>query len=280
MRGRASLAGRAARYQTNDSEEQMQDLNSPQSAIPTEFDAKAQQRIPIQVEVDGETFEVVHVFDPYDNTDRMVEYCKRLKSVLLPSEVKGGVASESETFEANVWLWDKLAVGMEGRGEPGEPLPEDWKEQVDDEEKNFAINQLLGTQAVAVAAKASDRRLAWGQRATHVAVPLIVRFGPYQIRVVHHMKKNSAAQASLYERLTSRREHVPGSRLNQSETWLPTAARDLYDLYLEMQESVEKYKDGVVPLPHALVVLRNVFSGGMESKVKNSTASPKLSPSA
>lgn len=255
----------------------MSENNSPQQNPPTEFDAAAQQVIFIKLELEGESFTVGHVFAPYDNLDRMVEYFKRLKSVLLPSEIKGGVASEDDTLMANGWLWEKLAVGMLGRGDSDEQLPDDWQTFIEDDERDYAINQLLGAQIIPTTAVSGEGRLAWGRKPTHVAVPMLVRFNSYQVRVTHHLKKYNASQLSIYKRLVSRREHVPGDTLNKAETVLPSAAREIFDLYLEMRESVEGYKDDVVPLPHALLALRHVFSTGMESEVKKPTASPQQS---
>lgn len=257
----------------------MLDQNGPQrnQTIPTEFDAAAQQTICFKVEMDGQKYTVAHVFASYDNLDRMVEYFKRLKSFLLPSEIKGGVNSEDDTLEANIWLWNKLAVGMLGRGDSDDQLPDDWQKQIDDEEKDFAINQLLGVQLIPVASVAGEGRLGWGRKPTHVAVPMNVRFNEYQLKVTHHLSKPSASQLATYKRLVSRREHLPGDTMNKAETRLPAAARELYDLYLEMRESVEGYKDGLVPLPHALLALRQAFSTGMESDVKKLTASPQPS---
>jgi hypothetical protein len=249
----------------------MPEQNSPQ-APPTEFDANAPQTIFIKVEIDGVSFTVGHIFDPYNNLDRMVEYFKRLKSVLLPSEIKGGVASEDDTVTANSWLWEKLAVGMVGRGDSDDELPEDWKQEIENDERDYAINQLLGAQIIPVATVSAEGRLAWGRKVTHIAVPMLVRFGSYQVRVTHHLKKYSASQLTLYKRLASRREHVPGDTINKAETQLPSAARELYDLYLDMRESVEGYSGGLVPLSHALLALRHVFSTGMESEVKKLTA--------
>ncbi|MBD0370329.1 MAG: hypothetical protein ICV60_05800, partial [Pyrinomonadaceae bacterium] len=115
------------------------------SLIPTEFDASAQQRVPIKVEYEGEFYEVHHVFGPIDNEDLMAEYAKRCTTILRSGEVKGSVDRESDTFEADVWLWNKLAVGIEGMGDE-EELPEDWKDRVEDEDKAYAIQQLLATE--------------------------------------------------------------------------------------------------------------------------------------
>lgn len=255
----------------------MSELNSPQIAhapavqqqIPAAFDAKARQHIPLEVECDGETFVVVHVFDPFDNVDRMVAYYERLQQRLTQSTIKGGVASESDTLAANVWLWDKLAVGMEGRGEPGDELPEDWKALVDDEEKDAAINALLGVQVVPIPAQEADgKRLAWGQKTSYFTVPLRVRFGAYQVETRHRIRKYSAEQFRRYKVATSRAEHVPGSRLDRSDTILATAARELGDLYQELRESVENYVGDEVPLPHRVVVMRQVFGGGLAAPVK------------
>ena len=247
------------------------ETNNPLSMIPTEFDARAQQRVPIKVEFDGEFYLVDHVFAPYDNEDVMTEYAKRCKTILRSSEVKGAVDRESDTFDANVWLWNKLAVGIEGMGEEEDEQPENWKGLVDDDDKNYAVKQLLATEIVPLdtVAKESGKRLPWGYKKTNSLIQLRARFGAYQITLGHYMKKADPQQTKRFHTLLSRSQQVTGSRLSQPDTMLPSSARDLGKLYKELQEEAVGYKDNIVPLNHQVDVLVHHLIGNREGVIKN-----------
>lgn len=247
------------------------DNSTPPAAFPTQFDAKAQQRVPIKVEYDGEHYVVEHVFGSYENKDLMAEYASRCKTKLRSGEVKGAVERESDSFEANVWLWNKLSDSIEGMGDEGEELPDDWKDRVEDEDKDYAIRQLLATEIIPLdtVAKSSGKRLPWGYKKTSSLIRLRVRFGAYQIDTEHYLKTPDPKQSSRFHKLMSRAQHVPGSRLSQPDTMLPSRARDLAKLYNELKESVTGYVDDIVPLNHEVDVVIHHMSGGQESVIKN-----------
>ncbi len=247
------------------------DTNNPQAAFPSHFDAKAQQRVPIKVEYEGEFYVVEHIFDPYDNEDRLADYAERCKTTLRSGEVKGSVDRETDSFEANVWLWNKLAVGIIGMGDGGEELPDDWKERVDDEDKDYAIQQLLATDIVPLAtvAKESGKSLPWGYKTTTSLVQLRARFGAYQVVLGHYMKKANPGQLARFQKLRSQSRQVPGSRLNHADLIKPMLAREYGKLYKELKESVTGYVDDIVPLNHQMDIVIYHLSGGQEGVIKN-----------
>lgn len=250
---------------------QDEQTNNSLSGLPSKFDAKAQQRVPIKVEYEGEHYVVEHVFNSYENKDLMAEYASRCKTKLRSGEVKGAVERESDSFEANVWLWNKLADSIEGMGEEGEELPDDWKERVEDEDKDYAIRQLLATEILPldVVAKGSGKRLPWGYKKTSSLIRLRVRFGAYQIDTEHYLKTPDPKQSARFHKLMSRAQHVPGSRLSQPDTMLPSRARELGALYNELKENVTGYVDDIVPLNHEVDVVIHHMSGGQEGVIKN-----------
>lgn len=241
------------------------------------YDADAIQRIPLRVETDEGYGEVVHLVGPLDD-EPIKAFDIRREVKLGQAEQKNAVETKSLTLDAATELYDELtATPPEGYGEEGEETPENWKEIIGADEKQFVIEDvLLAAEVITNAATKKLKRIGWGAQRRPSSVQLRCYFSGEQLVTEHFPRepKPSAAAITEFNAIRSSVWLVQGTKLGKGDTQIPPKmARyaKLYDVVFD-QGRARGYK-GRVPMHHKSVVIQHYMGGALEVQEKNSNAS-------
>jgi hypothetical protein len=237
------------------------------------YDAGATQRVPFAVEYKGRTFTLHYNFAPL--TDEVLKEYDRLRDVrLAPVDAnlagqKGALETKINSFAASVWLWNELALSVEGIGRPGDPMPEDWKSRIDDRDKAGAIDDaLLACQIVPPPASEPGEYLPWEWVDDTSTVYLKAVYAGHEVLTEHVLRKPSKAQVDEYRAFTSSSYLVQGQKINRGERRIPPRAAKLGRLYDALVESTGGYR-GAVPLHHKTIVVQHHLDTEQEALTGN-----------
>lgn len=220
------------------------------------FDADApEHRVPFSTEKKRRLYKVAHVFRSPTDED-LLEY-ERRRNVRMREATKTelgekGLAMQNDTESAAVWLWNKLAIRLEGY----KPV-EDWREKVSNADKEYAITQgLLACDAISPDAELAEELLDFDDEDGEVSniVELNCFFNGKELTTTHELREASAEDLSTYKALMKVSYTVRGAKLGKSDIRIPSKAKPLAKLYDGMLIEAIGYGDGRVPLHHKLAV--------------------------
>jgi hypothetical protein len=240
------------------------------------YNSGAKQRIPFMIEFGGEMFEVAFVLDAQTdnaliNYDRL---CDRRFFAANQKETgeRNAVESVDKSFDAAIWLFNDRAISAEGFGEPGEQLPNDWKDSIADADKAAVIDEAYlaaGVVPLPIATPGRVLPLNYGKNAPISTIHLRALFEGNELTLGHVMRPATADQVATYKAIQKERLIVQGTRLNKGETRIPPKARKLGALYDQLMESVTGYVNDHVPLHHKMVVAIEHLTSEVEAVRKN-----------
>jgi hypothetical protein len=235
------------------------------------YDADKEQRIEGSIVRGEKRYKVTHVLGPV--TDEAIEAFDRARDQRIRN-LKGQSEVETSAFIAAVQLWDRLAVAVEGIGQPGEPPPADWKQKIAAVDKAAAINDGLLLVAVfdeEVQDAEDDDLLGWDEAGSSPGVQTVklrCLAGNVEIVTSHQLAPANAQNYAAYNRIMSRASLAQGRRLGQAETRIPAKAKALGALYDELHVGDLGYA-GRIPLHHKVAVVTHYLSNEQEIVTKN-----------
>jgi hypothetical protein len=241
--------------------------NAPQVVL---FDSDApEHRVPFATEKKGKLYKVAHIFrSPSD--DELLEY-ERRRNVRMREASKTelgekGLAMENDSESAAVWLWNKLAIRLEGYVQV-----ENWREKVSDADKEYAITQgLLTCEAISPDPELADDPLDFDDDDAPVTntVELKCFYNGHPLTLTHILREASAADISTYKALMKVSYTVRGSKLGKSDIRIPSKAKPLAKLYDGMVIETTGYT-GRVPLHHKMAVVLEHLAKEQENLAGN-----------
>jgi len=233
------------------------DLLAPDDAPETIlYDADRDQRIPFLMEEDGVSHEVFYILGPQKDAV-LIEYERQIEQrVMAADEAETGVRDAMEqsdkTFEADLWLFEDRLVAVDGFGEPGEAIPDNWRELIgSDADKSAVIETAYLAADIAPAAPAKRGTVrGWKKSSDASTIPLRALFEGYQL-LLHHQRAEAptADHISAFKSIMKRSWLVGGTRMGTGEALVPPKGQRLGALYDHIGYTATGYK-GRVPLHH------------------------------
>lgn len=201
------------------------------------YDAFASQRVPLEINDDGETFEVTHKIEGLSN-DLLFKYSDMRETLLQPDGKDTKLVTDGA--EANLWLWDEICVGVDGYGEEDEALPPNWRELVPDEDKIAVVDALL---SIDISPRKTDepkkrKHIGWGQRGSNTLVLTAVFNGAY-VETSHIFRTKTALDVEEYRKLSGTLTLKRRKLLKRGELKVPSQMREKFKLYNRMIERTE-----------------------------------------
>lgn len=240
------------------------------------YDATRPQRIPFMIEHAGEMFEVAFVLDAQTDA-ALINYDRLCDRRFVAADQKetgerNALESIDNSFEAATWLFDDRAQTAEGFNEPGQPLPENWKESIADEDKAAVIDEAYLAAAVVplpIAKPGKRLPLSYRKEVPVSTINLRAIFEGFEMVLGHVMNPASADQVATFKSIQKERLLVQGTRLGKGETRIPPKVRKLGALYDQLKESVTGYANNHVPLHHKMIVVMEHLQSEVEAVRKN-----------
>ncbi len=248
-----------------------------QSAELLVYKTDAPIRMPFFVEDAGERYQIAVLF-AYSET-LIKEYDMRRHERLTqadPEEAANlkGLVKESKEVEAKNWLFEQLAVGVEGMGESDEELPEDWQSYFETEDRVAMIDALLACENVELPLVPTGKRLAWKRRDSARITLLRALCDGYQITTKHiQPQKADADTLSDYKGIMQRGVIIQGAKVGNGDIYVPARIGALAGIYDRLKITAEGYR-GPVPVHHKAQVVMNNLGPQVEALSKNSNATP------
>ncbi|MBX3267103.1 MAG: hypothetical protein KF831_10385 [Acidobacteria bacterium] len=235
-------------------EETQQNPTAPAQAS---YDARSENRFEYDIERDGLTYSVAHVFGPLSD-DRYLQWLGELN-------IRGEDEEISETArEASVKLWDELIVRLEGV-EFDEGL--NWKEYIPASEKIAAINDLFAV-AINTAQKKAAGKLRLDPNADSNVVIRTEAYRNGEILIqTHTLRQPTFEDEKNYSRIQARRirtEQTRGLRRKPKVEYVPQDAR-IGELYDSLVISTEGFA-GEIPLRFKTTVVHYLLGKELEVK--------------
>lgn len=235
-------------------EETQQNPTAPAQAS---YDARSENRFEYDIERDGLTYSVAHVFGPLTD-DRYLQWLGDLN-------IRGEDEEISETArEASVKLWDELIVRLEGV-EFDEGL--NWKDYIPAGEKIAAINDLFAV-AINTTQKKAAGKLRLDPKADSNVVIRTEAYRNGEILIqTHTLRQPSFEDEKNYSRIQARRirtEQTRGLRRKPKVEYVPQDAR-IGELYDSLVISSEGFTGGI-PLRFKTTVVHYLLGKELEVK--------------
>jgi hypothetical protein len=245
------------------------EVNSEQNQVL--YDADAVQRIPVKFESDEGFGEVVHIVGPCSD-EAVIGYDMRREVKLGQAAVKNAVETKSATTEGAIELYNEIATGVEGYGEPGEDPPSDWQDHIEPDEKQFVIEEaLLACEAIAPTSNKKLTNIPWGAKRKPSSITVRCLFSGEQIDTEHFPRnpKPSADESSDYKAIQSSVWLVQGTKLGKSDTQIPPKMARLAKLYDRVfdEKKATGYR-GRVPKHHKAAAIQQYMSSALELQEK------------
>lgn len=245
-------------------------LDPPTERSVDSYDADAPEvRVPFTKQHKSKTFRVAHIFrSPTD--EHLLEYERRRNVRMRDASVaelgERGLAMETDAESAAVWLWNKLAVRLEGY-----VAAENWRDKVSDADKEYAItNGLLACEAISKAPENADENelIDFDVPDATSRIELAFLMNGDEMRFFHDLKEASADDVKTYRSLMRTSYSVRGARLGKSDIRIPSKAKPLADLYDRLLiEADPRYSR--VPLNHKMAVILQHLSSENDSSPGN-----------
>ncbi len=258
--------------------EQLETRNSKPETETILYDADKNQRVPFAIEYEGEQVEVAFVLGPQTDS-ALIDYEKLLDRRMFQADKaqtgqRNAMESVDKSFEASVWLFKDRALTAEGFGEPGENLPDDWKDGtnaiVTESEMADVIDKAyLAAQVMPLPIAKPGKRLPLNRNTTAPStIQLKALFEGYELILPHQMKQPNKDQIATFKSIQKERWLVQGTHLNQGEIRIPAKFQKLSALYGQLVESTSGYV-GRIPLHHQTIVVLEHLSREVEAARKN-----------
>lgn len=248
-----------------------QPLNNEQTpAAAVLFDADAQQRVPFQIEFEGELYEIAYKIDPVsDEQTTELETRRNVRQAEADAdEARGrdGMVAESDSLDASDWLFKQLAKGVEGTEFDDDG---DWMENFSQRERAAVIDQaVLACQVLDLSKVKAGKRLPAKRTGSGSTTVLRVLFGGRQIDTRHVLAEGDGDIQSEFDALMRRGVIVAGTKLGQREIYIPNRARRLGEFYDRLKLSAEGYA-GRIPLHHKMAVVIHHLGRTQQALTKN-----------
>jgi len=162
------------------------------------YDSEARQRIPVTLWQDAGRLDVTLICEPVSDTT-LIHYAHMVASANAEDateEAEDAARRFGELNRAGCWLFDVLMSGVEGVGEEGEELPDDWRERLFGPlEKAELINRaILGVEFIAPPPAPQSARPSWAAQSRAVVGRFRVPFNARMVDVSHTLSRPDAAR--------------------------------------------------------------------------------------
>ena len=239
----------------------------------TRFDANIKQRVEMDRIVGGKRYMIAHIFNPVLDEDYF-EYERRKKNIQrVFGTTNLSIIGESQNLGAAAWLWNKLITKREGY-----EAIDNWKDTVAVQEKNTAIEGLLGAAVVegddAEIVDARPGELLNPNLPELNKIQLEVFFNTKKLITTHSFQTPSAQDVEEFQTLlrqsatTTRRVGGVFKTQNTAVITVSTKVKQLCGLYDKLIQQSEGYVDRV-PAYHKDVLVGELFSQELELREKN-----------
>lgn len=226
----------------------------------TVFDADAEQKYTLTIEDDEAKYELTQVYSGLPD-EPLIEY-DRLREVLL--ETNGNKSDlNTQSVEADEYLFNELCtdvLGFEGE------KPEEWKSQIDYEEKKFGINKLLGVKIVTSDQEKQVKPRQWGQKIQANVVVLKSRFNDEIVTAKAFFPEKTPADVAAYSVIKNRISLIDKD-LEDSAIKIPASMKRKAAIFDRIKPRVEGYA-GRVPLHHKAAFVTGFFEPKISSAEK------------
>lgn len=235
------------------------------------FDKEAAQTVPICFVEDGMRYEVAHGFYVEALSDKALaafDEQRKLQLVSVPDE-PGATETQVANPNAEVDYWREQISFVRGYGEPGAELPDGWRDQVPDGDKEEAVKLLLAAEIVAAPPPKKAAFRAFGaRRGASGGIALRCYFDGYQLTTRHFLREATAEDNAQWKALSSGLRLKAGRRIGEGATEIPAQMAAKAKLYDQMVTSYTGYA-GHPPLHHKALVVSHHFGRVAQVLEKN-----------
>ena len=212
------------------------------------YDADAEQRIELPVPHKNKTVKVFHILRGAADAE-IIEYNKKRK--VRAEYVNDQMSIKNNAVEADVWLWDKIAIGRERYQEN-----ENWREATATMHKISAINAYLTARVKPQDDESVlDEEIIVSDTDADFSIELQAFFGGELITVRHDLSSPNAAQVTEFAKLDVK---PPSTSKNGTIRFLTEKIEEKAKFYDSLLVEAHGYA-GRVPILHKLVVINEVF---------------------
>ena len=236
-----------------------------------QYDANAAQVVFVDVDDDGQKFQVEHAFNPHSD-EHFFQFAGKRETLLKTNDANKKIRLKNKATEAYLWFWDLFCTAVAGYGDPDEAMPENWRDLVPEEDKISAVQGLFTAQIIPKKKKEDKKFLGWTRR-QGAEYKLDVLFDGDVIQVEHRLKAKDAELTSDWTELSGAVEFEPGQLLESNdEMSIPASAREKVPFFDKLVESSTNYR-GRVPAFIKLLIVNDYFAatGKTGKKPKTST---------
>ncbi len=216
------------------------------------YDAQAVQKI----QIDDGVFAVVQPYTDNQFLQFRKDFADAINEVLKKGDAKNISEAEMKTsVEIDLSLAKELVETLEGYPE----LPTDWKDSISIED----YLQLIGT-AHNFVIDEDAKKFSLGK----TFVPTACYFNGKVARQKHYLRKKTIDDSSKYALIKSKEyERKPSNKLGVDDLFI-LHPQDIEKaaLYDEMKESVEGFKNDVVPMRVKVLVIDYIFASTINPK--------------
>ncbi len=238
-------------------EETQQNPTAPAQAS---YDARSENRFEYDIERDGLTYSVAHVFGPLTD-ERQLQW---LNDLNIRGAGDEEISKTETSREATVKLWDDLIVRLEGV-EFDEGL--NWKDYIPASEKIAAINDLFAV-AINTDTKKAAGKLRLDPKADSNVVIRTEAYRNGEILIqTHTLRQPTFEDEKNYSRIQARRikmEQTRGLRRKPKVEYVPQDAR-IGEIYDSLVVSAEGFADEI-PLRFKTTVVHYLLGKQLEVK--------------
>jgi hypothetical protein len=183
------------------------------------YDSEARQRIPVTLWQDAGRLDVTLICEPVSDTT-LIHYARMVTAANAEDadeEVEDAARRFGGLNRAGCWLFDVLMSGVEGVGEEGEELPDDWRDRLFGPlEKAEVINRaILGVEFVAPRPAPQPARPSWAAQSRAVVNRFRVPFNARMVDVSHTLSRPDAARLGEFmaRQVEMRSSGSPGANM-------------------------------------------------------------------
>lgn len=238
--------------------------------IAREYDANLPQMVFVDVDDEGQNFQVEHYFSASQD-EHFFQFDEKRQTLLKTNEHNKKIRLKNKAAEAYLWFWNLFCTSVVGYGDPEEAQPENWRSLVLEEDKIAAVQGLFSAQIIPQ--KKTDKKFLGWNRRQGADYKLEVLFDGDITEVAHRLKAKDAQIVSDWTDLSGAVEFESGRLLeNKQEMSIPASAREKVPFFDKLIESSIGYR-GRVPAFIKLLVVNDYFAATGQTGKKHKTSS-------
>jgi hypothetical protein len=195
-----------------------QDEEESEDAVAV-YDSEARQRIPVTLWQDAGRLDVTLVCEPVSDTT-LIHYAGMVASASAEDATEEGEDAARRFGGQNraaCWLFDVLMSGVEGVGEEGEELPDDWRDRLFGplEKAELIDRAILGVEFVPPRPAPQSARPSWAAQSRAVVGRFRVPFNARMVDVSHTLSRPDAARLGEFmaRQVEMRSSGSPGANM-------------------------------------------------------------------